>query len=111
MPRLLCGRLGLTVNRNAIPFDKNGPWYTSGIRLGTAAVTTLGMGEEEMREIAAIIYDVVSHTRPSIAAKTGQPSKAQATTEPDLVQKSKKRVETLLQRFPLYPEIAVDFNA
>ncbi len=37
----------LTVNRNAIPFDKNGPWFTSGIRLGTAAITTLGMGKRK----------------------------------------------------------------
>ena len=40
---------GITLNRNTIPFDPNGPWYTSGLRLGTPAVTTLGMGKEEMR--------------------------------------------------------------
>ena len=37
----------LTVNRNAVPFDPNGPWYTSGVRIGTAAATTLGMGKAE----------------------------------------------------------------
>ncbi len=44
---------GITLNRNSIPFDPNGPWFTSGLRLGTAAVTTLGMGVEEMKEIAS----------------------------------------------------------
>src|SRR5262249_36822483 len=72
----------LTVNRNAIPFDKNGPWYTSGIRIGTPATTTLGMGHEEMHAIADLIVEVLSHTKPAIAAKTGQPSKAQAITDP-----------------------------
>jgi len=42
---------GITLNRNSIPFDPNGPWYTSGLRLGTPAVTTLGMGQGEMSEI------------------------------------------------------------
>ena len=51
---------GLTLNRNAIPFDPNGPWYTSGIRVGTPAMTTLGMGTNEMKEIADIIYTVLA---------------------------------------------------
>jgi glycine hydroxymethyltransferase len=63
----------LTVNRNAIPFDPNGPWYTSGIRIGTPAMTTLGMGKEEMQEIANIIAEVLGYTTPSTVAKTGQP--------------------------------------
>ena len=71
----------LTVNRNAIPFDQNGPWYTSGVRMGAAAVTTLGMGTQEMGEIADITVDILSHTKPTTNAKTGQPSKAQSTTD------------------------------
>ena len=43
MAESLLREAGITLNRNALPFDKNGPWYTSGLRLGTAAVTTLGM--------------------------------------------------------------------
>ncbi|MDY7029382.1 MAG: glycine hydroxymethyltransferase, partial [Spirochaetota bacterium] len=46
---------GITMNRNALPEDPNGPWYTSGLRIGTPGVTTLGMGVEEMKEIASII--------------------------------------------------------
>lgn len=99
---------GLTVNRNAIPFDQNGPWYTSGIRLGTPATTTLGMGKQEMEEIADIILDLLKHTKPNIVEKTGQPSKAACTVEPAILEKSKARVSNLLKKFPLYPEIEID---
>lgn len=99
---------GLTANRNAIPFDKNGPWYTSGIRLGTPATTTLGMGIAEMREIADIIIDILQNTKPSITQKTGLPSKAASETAPAIIQQSKQRVDALLKRFPLYPEITIE---
>lgn len=95
----------LTVNRNAIPFDVNGPWYTSGVRMGTPATTTLGMGKEEMIEIADITFDVLSHTTPAIAAKTGQPSKAACVVDPKVLERCQGRVKTLLGRFPLYPEL------
>ncbi|KIC76774.1 Serine hydroxymethyltransferase [Neochlamydia sp. TUME1] len=98
----------LTVNRNAIPFDKNGPWYTSGVRMGAAAVTTLGLGVEEMAEIADISADILTHTTPIINNKTGQPSKAQAIVEPVILEKSRSRVAELLKRYPLYPEIIVN---
>ncbi len=97
----------ITVNRNAIPFDAQGPWYTSGVRLGTPALTTLGMGREEMREIADIIVSVLSHTKPAIVQKTGQPSKANSVTQPEILEAAKKRVSQLLSRFPLYPEIEI----
>lgn len=97
----------ITVNRNAIPFDAQGPWYTSGVRLGTPALTTLGMGREEMREIADIIVSVLSHTQPAIIQKTGQPSKANSVTQPEILESAKKRVTQLLSRFPLYPEIEI----
>lgn len=97
---------GVTINRNAIPFDQNGPWYTSGIRLGTPAMTTLGMGPAEMAEIADIIVDVLKNTKPSLA-KNGQLSKANAETEDAVVKKSRERVKTLLKQFPLYPEIEI----
>lgn len=95
----------LTVNRNAIPFDKNGPWYTSGIRLGTAAATTLGMGVEEMKEITSIILTILKATKPDTVQKTGELSKANATTEPEALERARKRVKELLIKFPLYPEI------
>ncbi len=98
----------ITANRNAIPFDTQGPWYTSGIRLGTAALTTLGMGPDEMHEIADIIVYVLSQTQPAMVQKTGQPSKANAITPPEVLDVAQKRVLQLLKRFPLYPEIELD---
>lgn len=53
--------VGISVNRNTIPFDPKPPRITSGIRLGTPAVTTRGFGTEEMKGIAALIARVVSH--------------------------------------------------
>ncbi|MEI8124411.1 MAG: glycine hydroxymethyltransferase [Parachlamydiaceae bacterium] len=97
----------LTVNRNAVPFDPNGPWYTSGVRMGTPATTTLGMGKEEMKEIADITFDVLSNTKPDISEKTGQPSKAACTVSPEVLKRSRERVLALLKRYPLYPEIVL----
>lgn len=97
----------LTVNRNAIPFDVNGPWYTSGIRIGTPATTSLGMGKAEMEEIADIIVEVLSHTKPSTVAKTGQLSKANSTIDSKILDQVKPRVQRLLAKFPLYPELEI----
>jgi glycine hydroxymethyltransferase len=55
------GRVGIVVNRNTVPFDPKPPRITSGIRLGTPAVTTRGFGQEEMKNIAAWIIEVISH--------------------------------------------------
>jgi glycine hydroxymethyltransferase len=95
----------LTVNRNAIPFDKNGAWYTSGVRAGTPAATTLGMGPDEMRVIADIIADVLTHSTPAVSPKTGQPSKAQALVDPAVLKQAQARITDLLNRYPLYPEL------
>src|SRR4029077_11767124 len=54
---------GITLNRNGLPFDEMGAWFTSGLRLGSAAVTSLGMGTDEMDELADIIKDVLAGTR------------------------------------------------
>ncbi len=98
---------GLTLNRNSIPFDPNGPWYTSGLRIGTPAVTTLGMGEPEMKEIASILKLILS----SMKAKTmdGKVSKAKYDIDEKAVKEARKRVSDLLDRYPLYPEIDLDF--
>jgi glycine hydroxymethyltransferase len=53
--------VGITVNKNAIPFDPNPPTVASGIRIGTPATTTRGMGPEEMRALAGIIVAAIRH--------------------------------------------------
>lgn len=103
---------GITLNRNALPFDKNGPWYTSGLRLGTPAVTTLGMGEEEMKEIASIIVYVLKNAKPAIITKgekAGEVSKNRAKAPKEVIESAKERVLKLLDAFPLYPELNLDF--
>jgi glycine hydroxymethyltransferase len=93
-----------TLNRNALPFDSNGPWYTSGLRIGTPATTTLGMGREEMREIARIIKLVLAQTTPT-RTKSGKPSLTWYNIETRAKEEAQQRVHALLQRFPLYPEL------
>jgi glycine hydroxymethyltransferase len=102
---------GITLNRNVLPFDKNGPWYTSGIRIGTPAVTTLGMGPDEMKELAKIIKLVLKNTTPTTiqsGERQGQTSKAKYIIDEKAKIKAKKRVAQLLENFVLYPELCID---
>ncbi|MET0236694.1 MAG: serine hydroxymethyltransferase [Kibdelosporangium sp.] len=78
--------VGITVNRNAIPFDPRPPMVTSGLRIGTAALATRGFGAAEFREVADVIADVL------------QP-------DPDLGS-ARARVDTLAGKFPLYPGLS-----
>jgi glycine hydroxymethyltransferase len=98
----------MTVNRNAIPFDKNGPWYTSGVRMGPAAVTTLGMKEPEMKQIAKWMVDLFKATNPRQDEKTGTPSRAKVHIDPAVLARVHKDVNGLLHHFPLYPELVID---
>jgi glycine hydroxymethyltransferase len=101
----------ITLNRNSLPYDPNGAWYTSGLRLGTPAITTLGMGKEEMKEIAGIIKFVLSNTSPAIigtGAKKGQTSLAKYNISESTVSTAKSRIKDLLSDYPLYPEIDYD---
>ena len=82
-----CGRSGLSLNKNAIPYDPETPAVTSGIRVGTAAITTQGMGKPEMNQIASFI---------ARAIKDGEDdSKAKAI---------RAEVHQLTAKFPVYPE-------
>ncbi|HQL00107.1 MAG TPA: serine hydroxymethyltransferase [Smithellaceae bacterium] len=80
-------RAAITVNKNGIPFDTQGPMITSGIRIGTPALTTRGMKENEMRLIASLIAEVIGHINDD--------SKIQAVAE---------KVKQLCDQFPLYPQ-------
>ncbi len=99
---------GITLNRNALPFDVNGPWYTSGLRVGTAAMTTLGMGTADMSTIVELFRKVLSQAKPTTVAsgaKKGELSKAQFTLSPAVVEETRRRASELLANYPLYPEL------
>jgi glycine hydroxymethyltransferase len=101
---------GVTLNRNVLPDETNGPWYTSGLRLGTPAVTTLGMGADEMREIADVIAVVLHATSPGVVASgpnQGKPSLVQYRLDDTVAATARSRVADLLARYPLYPDIAL----
>ncbi len=74
--------IGISCNRNTLPFDKQSPFITSGIRLGTAAITTRGLKADDMEEIAEIILDVASKKLE--------------------IKKIKEKVNNLLSKYPLY---------
>ena len=81
------GEAGITVNKNAIPFDVNPPLKPSGIRIGTPALTTRGMKEPEMRQVGRWIADALLHR-----------------TDPAVLTKIRKEVLSLCEAFPLYAE-------
>jgi glycine hydroxymethyltransferase len=81
------GKAGMTVNRNTIPFEKRSPSVASGIRIGTPAVTTRGMKEQEMATIGAMIVDVLNHPQ-----------------DEDVLRQVGESVRDLCHRFPIYAE-------
>ena len=85
---------GITVNKNAIPYDPEKPMIASGIRIGTPAVTTRGMGEKEMDEIAELIDDALAH-------------RADAA----YLSAVRRKVRTLCGRHPIYPELMAEIGA
>jgi glycine hydroxymethyltransferase len=82
------GKAGIIVNKNTIPYDTRGPMLTSGIRIGTPALTTRGMKEEEMRQIAEWIYKIIT-----------------SPFDDNMLAKINKEVYALTQRFPLYTDL------
>ena len=95
---------GVVTNRNSIPADPNGAWHTSGIRLGTPALTTLGLGPTEMDQIADIIAATLTATTPSPPPPSG-PSKARYILDGTIADNGRRGSAELLARFPLYPQI------
>ena len=98
----------VTLNRNAIPFDPNGAWYTSGLRVGTPALTTLGMGEGEMKEIAGIFKTVLDATEPTIVKSSGKPSQARYKIDKSALETARSRVGDLLDSYLLYPQLDLE---
>ncbi|MFF5297708.1 glycine hydroxymethyltransferase [Paractinoplanes globisporus] len=93
---------GVVTNRNAIPQDPNGAWYTSGIRIGTPALTSRGLGVDEMDQIAELIHTVLANTSPADG------SKAKYHLDPALADRVSKQATELLAPFPLYPQVDLD---
>jgi glycine hydroxymethyltransferase len=80
------GRAGITVNKNAVPNDPRSPFVTSGIRVGTPAVTTRGFGEAEVAALANWMCDILD-----------------APTDEAVLARVAKQVHTICQQFPVYP--------
>jgi len=81
--------VGITVNRNAIPFDQRPPMQASGLRIGTPALTTRGMVEDDMREIGEVVCD-------ALAAGYDDHRRAELS----------ERTRALTERHPLYADLA-----
>ena len=101
-------KCGVTANANALPYDKNGAWWTSGIRIGTPGLTTLGMDENDMKEVAGIIDTVLKGTKPGLT-KEGKPAKGKIVLDPAVEEEATGRVQKLLSKHVLYPELDLDF--
>ncbi len=84
----LLGEIGITVNKNTIPRETRSPFITSGIRLGTPAVTTRGMKEEQMEEIADTIASIIHNPE-----------------DENIMKISRERVKKICKEFPLYPNM------
>jgi glycine hydroxymethyltransferase len=93
---------GVVTNRNSVPADPNGAWYTSGVRLGTPALTTRGFGHDEFDAVAELIVQVLQNTEPG-TTKAGGPSKASYTLAGGVADKVKDASAELLDKHPLYP--------
>ena len=85
--QFLLDEIGITANRNTIPFEPLSPFVTSGIRLGTPALTTRGLKEDDIREVADIIADVIENREDSA-----------------VIEAAKAKVQAICKKFPLYEE-------
>jgi glycine hydroxymethyltransferase len=90
----LVSGVNITANKNTVPFDPESPFVTSGLRLGSPAMTTRGMGATEFTEIANIIADRLLHPE-----------------DESVAQDCRRRVADLCDRFPLYPHLTIPVPA
>ena len=101
---------GITCNRNAIPNDPYGPWYTGGLRLGTPALTTLGIGDKDVYRLGVWISDALKCVKPTLT-KSGEISKTKYRFEGpdglDVPSATKRLVGILLQDHPAYPDLEI----
>lgn len=85
----LLGTIGISANRNCIPFDPQKPMITSGIRLGTPAITTRGFKKQETEQVVQLIHEAIQHKN-----------------DPHYLTTLAEQVHTLCKQFPIYPELA-----
>ena len=100
-----CWTSSVVTNRNSIPADPNGAWYTSGIRLGTPALTTRGFGPDDFDRVAELIVDVLSNTDPAVG--TAGPSKAKYKLADGTADRVHAAARELLDTNPLYPGLTL----
>ena len=93
---------GIVTNRNSVPNDPNGAWYTSGVRLGTPALTTRGFGADEFDHTAKLIVDVLKNTTPTTTA-AGAPGKAKYVLADGVADATRAASAEMLAANPLYP--------
>lgn len=98
---------GVVTNRNSVPRDPNGAWYTSGIRFGTPALTTRGFGAAEFDRVAELVVDVLQNTEAG-TTKDGRPSKATYRLGDGVAEKTRAAAAELLDAHPLYPGLNLD---
>jgi glycine hydroxymethyltransferase len=93
---------GIVTNRNSVPRDPNGAWYTSGIRIGTPALTSRGFGADEFDRVAELMVDVLAATTPA-NTRDGGTSQAKYVLADGVAEKTHAAAAELLEVHPLYP--------
>jgi len=93
---------GIVTNRNSVPNDPNGAWYTSGVRIGTPALTTRGFGADEFDQVAELIVSVLKSTTPLTTA-AGAPGKAKYLLADGVAAATRAASADMLAANPLYP--------
>ncbi|HBX81278.1 MAG TPA: glycine hydroxymethyltransferase, partial [Propionibacteriaceae bacterium] len=93
---------GIVTNRNSVPNDPNGAWYTTGVRIGTPALTTRGFGAAEFDKVAELITGVLKNTTPAMTA-AGAPGKAKYLLGEGVADRTKAEASEMLDAHPLYP--------
>ncbi len=96
---------GVVTNRNAIPADPNGAWYTSGIRFGTPALTTRGFAAADFDRVAELVVEVLANTQPAAASQG--PSKAKYVLADGTAERVHAAGAELLADHPLYPGLTL----
>lgn len=97
---------GIVTNRNSVPGDPNGAWYTSGVRIGTPALTTRGLDEADFDKVAALIVEALRATKPAETPQGGA-SKAKYSIDAGVADKVHHEADELLSGYPLYPELSL----